>query len=103
MTTSRLQWTPPWSADRLGVEPLEDGDARSLIESIVEMRVADDLALAILARTGGNPFFIEEVVRELQGTGALVERNGVLAGSIRHRAEDPRDDPGGARGAPRPP
>ena len=81
VTTSRPQWKPPWTVDDLGVEPLGDEDARALIESIVEMHVAEDLAVAILARTGGNPFFIEEVVRELQGTGALVERNGVLAGS----------------------
>jgi adenylate cyclase len=82
VTTARPQWTPPWEVTRLGVEPLDDDDARSLIEAIVELRVADDLAAAILARTGGNPFFIEEVVRELQGTGGMTERNGVLGGSV---------------------
>ena len=82
LTTSRPQWSPPWEVTRENVEPLAEDDARSLIESIVEMRVADELAATILERTGGNPFFIEEVVRELQGAGALAERNGVLAGSV---------------------
>jgi class 3 adenylate cyclase/tetratricopeptide (TPR) repeat protein len=81
LTTARPQWSPPWDVVRVGVEPLNDDDARALIEAIVELHVADDLAVAILARTGGNPFFIEEVVRELHETGALVERNGVLAAS----------------------
>ena len=82
LTTARPQWSPPWEVARLNVEPLEDDEARALIEAIVELRVADDLAVAILGRTGGNPFFIEEVVRELQGTGGLRERDGVLSGSV---------------------
>lgn len=81
VTTSRPQWTTPWTAEPLVVEPLNEADARQLMESIVEMRVAEDLAGAILARTGGNPFFIEEIVRELQGSGGLREDAGSVSAS----------------------
>jgi len=82
VTTSRASWTPPWSAQILAVEPLPDQDARALIEEIVELPVADELASTILTRTGGNPFFIEEVVRELQTAGALREHDGKLVGAL---------------------
>ncbi|MEO8632407.1 MAG: adenylate/guanylate cyclase domain-containing protein [Chloroflexota bacterium] len=82
ITTSRGTWTPPWAAQILAVEPLPDADARALIEEIVELPVADELAGTILTRTGGNPFFIEEVVRELQSAGALREQDGKLVGAL---------------------
>jgi adenylate cyclase len=82
ITTSRPQWTPPWTAELLEVEPLRDEDARALIESLIEMRVAEELSDAVLARTGGNPFFIEEIVRELQGSGGLREERGSVTASL---------------------
>ena len=82
VTTSRSSWTPPWSAQGLAIEPLPDVDARALIEEIVELPVADELAATILTRTGGNPFFIEEVVRELQTAGALREHDGKIVGAL---------------------
>jgi len=85
ITTSRPQWTPPWAADLLEVEPLGELDARQLIESLVEMRVAEDLAKAILSRTGGNPFFIEEIIRELQGGGGLREEDGSVTADVAKR------------------
>ncbi|HET7700033.1 MAG TPA: adenylate/guanylate cyclase domain-containing protein [Candidatus Limnocylindria bacterium] len=81
ITTARAPWSPPWTAEHLPVEPLDESSARSLVEAIVEMTVAPDLVAAILSRTGGNPFFIEEVVRELQETGGLREAGGVLTGA----------------------
>ena len=81
ITTSRPQWITPWPAELLEVEPLPDADARGLIESLVEARVADDLASAILSRTGGNPFFIEEIVHVLQETGGLHEEGGSVHGT----------------------
>jgi adenylate cyclase len=82
VTTSRSSWTPPWTAKVLTVEPLPDVDARTLIDEIVELPVADELAQTILTRTGGNPFFIEEVVRELQTAGAMREHDGKLVGAL---------------------
>jgi class 3 adenylate cyclase/tetratricopeptide (TPR) repeat protein len=71
ITTSRMPWAPPWSAETMVVEALPDGEARSLMEAIVDRPVADEFAATLLTRTGGNPFFIEEVLRELQATGAF--------------------------------
>ncbi|HET9810059.1 MAG TPA: adenylate/guanylate cyclase domain-containing protein, partial [Candidatus Limnocylindria bacterium] len=82
VTTSRSTWAPPWIAQRLAIEPLPEAEARSLVEEIVELPVTDELARTILARTGGNPFFIEEVVRELQSAGALREHDGKLVAAL---------------------
>lgn len=81
ISTSRASWTPPWTAVPMELLPLRDSDARSLIEAVVDLPVEAHLAEAILARTGGNPFFIEEVVRELQTTGAVRESSGQLVGA----------------------
>lgn len=81
ITTARAPWAPPWQAHRIDVEPLDDTQARALIEAIVEIGIEDDLAAAILERTGGNPFFIEEVVRELQSARALREDAGRMTGA----------------------
>jgi class 3 adenylate cyclase/tetratricopeptide (TPR) repeat protein len=81
ITTARAPWAPPWTAQRIDVDPLDDAEARALIETIVEMPVGDDLAAAILGRTGGNPFFIEEVVRDLQSRRALHEHDGKTVGA----------------------
>ena len=69
------------------------GDDSSL-DGIVEL-IAD--------RTGGNPFFIEEVVQSLVDARRLVGRRGAyrLAASI-DAARDPADRAGGAGGAHRP-
>src|SRR5439155_26837099 len=36
----------------------------------------------VLARTGGNPFLLAEVVRELQSAGSLVERDGRIGADL---------------------
>jgi adenylate cyclase len=84
ITTTRPGWTPPWTTESITVKPLEGRDARDLIEAVFEVPVDDELAEAILTRTAGNPFFIEEVIRELKASTLLVERTGratLLAGA----------------------
>jgi adenylate cyclase len=76
VSTSRTGWSPQWPCSTLALEPLGDDSARSLVESVVGTRLEDDLMQVILARTGGNPFFVEEVVRGLWDSGVLVERDG---------------------------
>ena len=79
LTTSRPGWTPPWAALRIDVAPLDDTDARELMSGMLDLPMDAALADGVLGRTGGNPFFIEEIVRELQDSGSLVERDGRLA------------------------
>ncbi len=79
VTTSRTGWTPPWPADVIELAPLDDGQSRELIEAMLQLPVEATLTDRVLGRTGGNPFFIEEIVRELQSAGYLVERDGRMA------------------------
>jgi class 3 adenylate cyclase/tetratricopeptide (TPR) repeat protein len=76
IATARPGWAAPWPARRVTLEPLTEADARDLIAAVLEVPVEADLATLILARTGGNPFFIEEVAQELQRSNMLVERDG---------------------------
>ena len=83
LTTSRPGWTPPWPAERIDLPPLDDTDARELIGGMLDLPIEADLAERVLGRTGGNPFFIEEIVRELQSSGSLVERDGRIGTDAR--------------------
>ena len=76
VTTSRPAWTPPWAAELIKLAPLDDAGARALVEAVLQLPAERTLADGVLARTGGNPFFIEEVVRELVAAGSLIERDG---------------------------
>jgi len=79
ITTARPGWSPPWKSESITVRPLEGHTARELIEAVFEVPVEDDLANTIIARTAGNPFFIEEIIRELKQSNLLVERTGRVA------------------------
>ena len=76
LTTSRPGWTPGWEADSIALDALGDATARALVESVFGVPVDDALAETILARTGGNPFFVEEVVRGLWESDVLLEQDG---------------------------
>jgi class 3 adenylate cyclase/tetratricopeptide (TPR) repeat protein len=78
ISTSRPSWTPPWGAEPFAVEALSDEDSRSLVEEIFESSVDDRLAGAILGRAGGNPFFIEELVRAIREAAQTVGSDGTL-------------------------
>jgi adenylate cyclase len=85
LTTSRPGWTPGWKAESIALDALGDAPARALIDSVFGVPVDDALADTILARTGGNPFFVEEVVRGLWESDMLREQDGrvvVQAGVI---------------------
>ena len=84
--TARPGWSAPWPTERIVLAPLSDADSRSLIEAIFESPVDDAFAATVLRRTGGNPFFVEEVARELLTTGLVSERSGMV--SLRADARD---------------
>lgn len=61
------------------VEPLNEKDTASLITSIVHLGdMHRPLITQIVERTGGNPFFIEEVMRSFVDEHALVMQNGAF-------------------------
>lgn len=74
--TARSGWAPPWPSETIEVAALSDAEAHAFVETVFEVPVQHALALTVLQRTGGNPFFIEEVIRELQSSKLLVERAG---------------------------
>jgi tetratricopeptide (TPR) repeat protein len=66
-------WGSKTSYTQLRLDPLPPASA----EEFLTMLLGDDVSLAplarlLIARTGGNPFFLEETVRTLVETGSLV-------------------------------
>jgi class 3 adenylate cyclase/tetratricopeptide (TPR) repeat protein len=70
---------PGWTL--LPLEPLKANDATALLENLAgpfDRRAAGELRRA----TGGNPLFLEEMVRMLEENGRLVERDGVVEAEL---------------------
>ena len=79
VATARPEWSAPWPAQTIRLDSLSVPDARAFMERLFNAPVDDALADTILTRTGGNPFFIEEVVRDLNDSRALTQQNGRIA------------------------
>ncbi len=77
IATARPEWEPQWPSRRIELAPLEDAQVRALIEGLLGGAVDPSLSSMILARTGGNPFFTEEVVRSLKEAGGVADSQGV--------------------------
>jgi len=72
LSTSRVS-TSPWPAEQLPLNPLEGASAEEMIDRVASAPLDPTVRRLVLERTGGNPFFIEEVVRSLgDGPGAAV-------------------------------
>ena len=67
VTTCRPGYEPAWTgrsyATRIALGPLALPESQRLVESVLKEGAAADLAATILARAGGNPFFLEELAR----------------------------------------
>jgi tetratricopeptide (TPR) repeat protein len=69
VTTSRDDAPSSWGATSIALAPLDDSLASDLIDRIASEPLDETTRALVLERTGGNPFFIEEVVRSLAGRG----------------------------------
>ena len=74
----RPEGVPPWAQgthyQRLGVETLSFGASVLLVRTILGGLSLDPaLEQKIVEKTGGNPFFVEEIVRDLVDRGDLVK------------------------------
>ena len=59
------------------LEPLTEDDSRTLVANLLEIEsLPDGVRDLILARSDGNPFFVEEVVRMLIERGVIVQKEG---------------------------
>ncbi len=77
----RPEYSPPWAEadcfEALELAPLRREDTRELLRDLAgEDPSLDGLDEPIHERTGGNPFFIEEIVRELAEAGYLEGERG---------------------------
>jgi predicted ATPase len=80
----RTDYQPPWQ-DRSGyvclaLSPLMRSDSQRLINSLFDTEVAPALETYIYEHSGGNPFFIEELVRTLKDTNVLRHNGHVSLG-----------------------
>jgi class 3 adenylate cyclase/tetratricopeptide (TPR) repeat protein len=70
-------WTGPPDYHEIALEPLGQADTAELLRDLAgEDPSLDGLAELIHQRTAGNPFFVEEIVRELAESGALEGERG---------------------------
>ena len=72
---------PGWPTEDAGVlidlSPLADADTSDLVHALVGDALPEDLVGAVVVRAGGNPLFVEELLRTWVGIGLLVqERTG---------------------------
>jgi adenylate cyclase len=77
----RPEHSPPWSDspafEALELQPLDQEDTAKLLRDLAGKDPSlDGLDEPIHERTGGNPFFIEEIVRELAESGYLEGERG---------------------------
>jgi class 3 adenylate cyclase/tetratricopeptide (TPR) repeat protein len=89
----RPEYSPPWAGSaaytEISLGPLERQDTRELLRDLAgEDPSLDGLDEPIHERTQGNPFFIEEIVRELAESGHLQGSRGA------YRLARPIDDAG---------
>src|SRR3546814_11099274 len=69
------RWHPPHGGRHnlvvLTLDPLTPDSARSLLRELAGVDVAPELAAVLLERSGGNPFFLEELVTLLSEAGVV--------------------------------
>ena len=89
---------------QLPLSPLRQDSLHTLLHELLGPDASlDGLAELISERTGGNPFYVEEVVRELAESGTLAgERRGVPDGPRDRRAAGAADGAGGTCRSDRP-
>ncbi|HEX8917018.1 MAG TPA: tetratricopeptide repeat protein, partial [Chloroflexota bacterium] len=83
MAAQRPGWTAPWSewgwTERLTLRPLRDDEAALMAGAVLGgMKPSPELEQYVADRAGGNPFFLEEMLRTLIETGGLAQRNGSM-------------------------
>jgi class 3 adenylate cyclase/tetratricopeptide (TPR) repeat protein len=96
ITNYRPECTPQWAQgahyQRLGLETLSSKSSIKLIHNILGgVALEPHLEKTIVERTGGNPFFVEEIVRELIDRKDLLQRGDKFVSNLPiDRLEIPR-------------
>ncbi|MCK4506803.1 MAG: tetratricopeptide repeat protein, partial [Candidatus Aegiribacteria sp.] len=80
--------------NRIILEPLDEPDVSRMLSMIIDRIPSHSLTGYIYRKTGGNPFFIEELMKSLHESGAFYWNSDVwefredMAGGIPHSIED---------------
>lgn len=79
LTAYRPEAEPPWTKGahyrQLGLETLSAKSSVTLVRNILgDLELDPNLEKRIAVKTGGNPFFVEEMVRELMDRGDVVQK-----------------------------
>lgn len=79
LTTQRPGWVAPWDAwewpERVTLQALRREDAARLAGALVGgWRLSAEVEHKIVDRAGGNPLYVEELLRTLESAGGLVRR-----------------------------
>jgi len=91
LAAQRPGWTAPWSEwgwiERVTLRPLREDETAQLAAAVVGRPISPELTRYVTDRAGGNPFFLEEMLRALRDAGDLQERDGAmyLAGGAAER------------------
>lgn len=83
LAAQRPGWRAPWAewewTHRIALEPLGQEEAVVLAQAVLNgMPLSSKLAAYVTDRAGGNPFFLEELLRALRDTHELVEHDGLM-------------------------
>jgi|GEM_PF-377962 len=71
-------WEDRANSDVIMLHPLDDRCATELVRFLAGTELEPEVEQVIADRAGGNPFFIEELLRSMRETDAFVEREGRL-------------------------
>ncbi len=64
--------------DRIDIAPLSRTETDKLVDAVLgSHEMPHDLSALIFERSGGNPLFVEEIIKTLTGGDVIVESNGV--------------------------
>jgi adenylate cyclase len=84
LVAQRPGWTAPWSdwgwTERITLRPLQDSEAALMAGAVLGGKsLSPELEAYVAERAGGNPFFVEELLRALEETGGLLGHNGSMS------------------------
>lgn len=79
--THRPEWNAPWDAgapvELLELQPLGTANVSELARGIIgDRQLSAELETYLATRSGGNPYFVEELLHNLLEVGGLTERSG---------------------------
>ncbi|MDR7544602.1 MAG: AAA family ATPase [Armatimonadota bacterium] len=68
-----LVWGRRTALTTVQLVPLAEVDARALVAAVLGQHLPDAVERALVAKAGGNPFYVNEIIATLRGSGVLVQ------------------------------